>query len=50
MLQHGLHASIPAQRAVNRRTASQHNLHIVRSIEIADVLTIEDFKGAAERE
>jgi len=30
-------ASIPAQRAVNRRTCDQHGLEIVRSIEIADV-------------
>jgi site-specific DNA recombinase len=30
-------ASIPAQRAVNRRTCAQHQLEIVRSIEIADV-------------
>jgi DNA invertase Pin-like site-specific DNA recombinase len=30
-------ASIPAQRAVNRRTASQYGLTIVYSIEIADV-------------
>src|SRR3954470_157406 len=30
-------ASIPAQRTVNRRTAQQHGLEIVRSIELADV-------------
>jgi DNA invertase Pin-like site-specific DNA recombinase len=30
-------ASIPAQRAVNRRTAAQYGLHIVRTIEISDV-------------
>lgn len=30
-------ASIPAQRAVNRRTCAQHDLEIVRSIEISDV-------------
>ncbi len=30
-------ASIPAQRAVNRRTCQQHDLEIVRSIEISDV-------------
>ena len=30
-------ASIPAQRAINRRTAAQYGLHIVRSIEISDV-------------
>jgi DNA invertase Pin-like site-specific DNA recombinase len=30
-------ASIPAQRAVNRRTCQQYGLEIVRSIEIADV-------------
>src|SRR5262245_7910558 len=30
-------ASIPAQRAVNERTAKAHGLTIVRSIEIADV-------------
>lgn len=30
-------ASIPAQRAVNRRTAAQYGLNIVRSIEISDV-------------
>lgn len=30
-------ASIPAQRAINRRTASQFQLDIVRSIEISDV-------------
>jgi|SRR5581483_10462891 len=30
-------ASIPAQRAVNRRTATQHGLEIVRTIEISDV-------------
>lgn len=30
-------ASVPAQRAVNRRTCSQHGLEIVRSIEMADV-------------
>src|SRR5436309_13322352 len=30
-------ASIPAQRAVNRRTCAQYGLEIVRSIEIADV-------------
>jgi DNA invertase Pin-like site-specific DNA recombinase len=30
-------ASIPAQRAVNRRTCAQYGLEIVRSIEISDV-------------
>ena len=30
-------ASIPAQRAVNRRTCAQYGLEIVRSIEITDV-------------
>src|SRR4051794_34190702 len=30
-------ASIPAQRAINRRTALAHGLTIVRSIEISDV-------------
>ncbi|MGA2371434.1 MAG: recombinase family protein [Candidatus Korobacteraceae bacterium] len=30
-------ASIPAQRAVNRRTAAQYGLHIARTIEISDV-------------
>ena len=30
-------ASIPAQRATNRRTADHHQLEIVRSIEISDV-------------
>jgi len=30
-------AGIPAQRAVNKRTASQHGLEIVRTIEITDV-------------
>jgi DNA invertase Pin-like site-specific DNA recombinase len=30
-------ASIPAQRAINRKTAAQYGLDIVRSIEIADV-------------
>jgi DNA invertase Pin-like site-specific DNA recombinase len=30
-------ASIPAQRAVNRRTAAQHGLQIVRTIQISDV-------------
>jgi DNA invertase Pin-like site-specific DNA recombinase len=30
-------ASIPAQRAVNRRTCAQYELEIVRSIEISDV-------------
>ena len=30
-------AGIPAQRAVNRRTATQHGLEIVKSIEITDV-------------
>jgi len=33
----GDHASIPAQRAVNRRTCAQYGLEIVHSIEIADV-------------
>jgi DNA invertase Pin-like site-specific DNA recombinase len=31
------HASLPAQRAVNRRTASAYGLTIVRSIEMSDV-------------
>ena len=30
-------ASIPAQRAVNARTCSQHGLEIVRTIEVTDV-------------
>jgi DNA invertase Pin-like site-specific DNA recombinase len=30
-------ASIPAQREMNRRTAAQYGLEIVRSIEISDV-------------
>jgi DNA invertase Pin-like site-specific DNA recombinase len=30
-------ASIPAQRAVNRRTAQQYGLEIVKSIEMSDV-------------
>src|SRR5437879_6414355 len=30
-------SGIPAQRAINRRTAGQHGLEIVRSIELADV-------------
>jgi hypothetical protein len=30
-------ASVPAQRAVNRRTCDQYGLEIVRSIEMADV-------------
>lgn len=30
-------AGIPAQRAVNRKTAAQHGLNIVKSIEISDV-------------
>lgn len=30
-------ASIPAQREANRRTAAQYGLHIIRTIEIADV-------------
>src|SRR5580692_695872 len=33
----GDRASIPAQRAVNRRTSAQYGLEIVHSIEIADV-------------
>src|SRR5437868_15238827 len=33
----GDRASIPAQRAVNRRTCAQYGLEIVRSIEISDV-------------
>jgi DNA invertase Pin-like site-specific DNA recombinase len=31
------HASIPAQRAVNRRTCAQYGLEIAKSIEISDV-------------
>src|ERR1043166_4772503 len=30
-------AGIPAQRAVNRKTAAQYDLNIVRSIEMSDV-------------
>ena len=30
-------ASIPAQRAINRRTAANYGLDIVKSIEISDV-------------
>ncbi len=30
-------ASIPAQRAINRRTAAQYGLEIIRTIELADV-------------
>ena len=43
-------ASIPAQRAINRRTASQFQLDIVRSIEISDVSGASVLKAPEIRE
>jgi DNA invertase Pin-like site-specific DNA recombinase len=43
-------ASIPAQRAINRRTASQYQLDIVRSIEISDVSGASVLKAPEIRE
>ena len=43
-------ASIPAQRAINRRTATQYQLDIVRSIEISDVSGASVLKAPEIRE
>ena len=43
-------ASIPAQRAINRRTASQYQLDIIRSIEISDVSGASVLKAPEIRE
>ncbi|HXJ03667.1 MAG TPA: recombinase family protein [Candidatus Acidoferrum sp.] len=43
-------ASIPAQRAINRRTASQYQLDIVKSIEISDVSGASVLKAPEIRE
>ena len=43
-------ASIPAQRVINRRTASQYQLDIVRSIEISDVSGASVLKAPEIRE
>src|ERR1017187_6339421 len=43
-------ASIPSQRAINRRTASQYQLDIVRSIEISEVSGASVLKAPEIRE